>query len=273
MTHKDDLTEREKELDCLYKIAEILTGVETDINIIILKISELLKNAMTYPKETLIKISFSHLPDNKLEEDSITDNLPLFVYKAQSENGSQLVVNLWCSSVKDIINREKQLIISAISLLLNAISKNSYYKKLEEKTIELESKNSALKEVLYQIGKEKEDYISSTRQEAEMFLFPIIGELEDTAINQRQKGLIKELKIELESIIGSQKNTMLSLSNILTVRELEITAMIRGGKTTKDIAALLNISSQTVERHRNSVRKKLGINKKSVNLVQFLRNM
>ena len=52
----------------------------------------------------------------------------------------------------------------------------------------------------------------------------------------------------------------------LTARELEVVGYIIEGKTNKDIADLLNISVHSIESHRFSIRKKLGLLGKRINL-------
>jgi DNA-binding NarL/FixJ family response regulator len=45
----------------------------------------------------------------------------------------------------------------------------------------------------------------------------------------------------------------------LTPRERQILQLVAEGKTTKEIAALLNVSFKTAESHRNRIMKKLNI--------------
>lgn len=45
----------------------------------------------------------------------------------------------------------------------------------------------------------------------------------------------------------------------LTVRELEILELLRSAKTSKEIAVALNLSVRTVDLHRASIKKKLGL--------------
>ena len=45
----------------------------------------------------------------------------------------------------------------------------------------------------------------------------------------------------------------------LTAREKEICNLVRGGASSKEIAAALNISVHTVNTHRKQIRRKLGI--------------
>jgi DNA-binding NarL/FixJ family response regulator len=55
-----------------------------------------------------------------------------------------------------------------------------------------------------------------------------------------------------------------------TPRQLEIVTLIREGRTTKDIARILNMNERAVEIQRFFIRKKLGINKDKTNLQAYL---
>ena len=71
------------------------------------------------------------------------------------------------------------------------------------------------------------------------------------------------LSLELKAIIDidCQRRPVTELSmTAITQREREILVMLVEGKTTKDVAALLRISSKTVETHRMHVMKKLRLN-------------
>jgi DNA-binding CsgD family transcriptional regulator len=59
----------------------------------------------------------------------------------------------------------------------------------------------------------------------------------------------------------------------LTPTEVKVADLIRQGQPTKAIAALLNTSPSTVEKHRNKIRKKLGILNKNKNLQTFLNSL
>ena len=56
----------------------------------------------------------------------------------------------------------------------------------------------------------------------------------------------------------------------LTYREIEISNLLKHGKTSKEIAALLNITSKGVEFHRNNIRSKLGIKNTGISLRAYL---
>jgi len=52
--------------------------------------------------------------------------------------------------------------------------------------------------------------------------------------------------------------------------ETQIANLVQSGRTTKDIAEALSVSSKTVAFHRNAVRRKLGIQNKKIGLRQYL---
>jgi len=56
----------------------------------------------------------------------------------------------------------------------------------------------------------------------------------------------------------------------LTPKEIEICNMVEGGLVSKEIADFLNVSRQTIEKHRKNVRKKLGLGHRKINLATYL---
>lgn len=52
----------------------------------------------------------------------------------------------------------------------------------------------------------------------------------------------------------------------LTPRELEIRNMARNSFTSREIADHLRLSYQTIERHRNNIKKKTNLSKKNAEL-------
>jgi DNA-binding NarL/FixJ family response regulator len=93
------------------------------------------------------------------------------------------------------------------------------------------------------------DAIESIRQ-GKIFLSPLIS---------------KDLTSNLIDFIG---RTAKPYGEILSIREKEVLTLLSEGKSSKEIAKLLFISSRTVEHHRASINRKLNI-QNIVDLVKY----
>ncbi|GEM_PF-1552174 len=97
----------------------------------------------------------------------------------------------------------------------------------------------------------------------------------------RQKTLVKDpltlicldiIQQNLDDMVDTS-GTMGKLYKVLTPSEIKVAEFIRMGMSSKDIANTLEITQKTVENHRNSLREKLGLKNKGVNLQVFLMNL
>ncbi|MBU0767594.1 MAG: helix-turn-helix transcriptional regulator, partial [Proteobacteria bacterium] len=52
--------------------------------------------------------------------------------------------------------------------------------------------------------------------------------------------------------------------------EVQVANFIKHGKTTKEIAEMLNLSVETIKFHRKNIRDKIGIKNKKANLRTYL---
>ena len=79
------------------------------------------------------------------------------------------------------------------------------------------------------------------------------------------------LRRHLEELTSSFGRELLNKNTSLTPREVEVCSMVRGGLSSKEVARLLNVSYQTVEKHRKNIRRKLGLTGKGTGLASHLR--
>ena len=133
----------------------------------------------------------------------------------------------------------------------------------------LYNKNIALKEVLDQIDREKTEISLQVQSNIEKIAIPIIRILEERS-GSEEKHYISLLENCLSNIT-SPFISLLQKSHVrLSPREMEICNMVKNGMTSKQIAALLNISVETVRKQRQNIRKKLNIANEKTNLHSYL---
>jgi len=143
-------------------------------------------------------------------------------------------------------------------------------KELETQSKNLEEINTALKVLLErkdEAKKELEEKVLCNMRELAM---PYIEKLKKRALNGEQRAYLDILERNLNDIISPFSRRLSSIYMNLTPAEIQVADLIKQGKTTKEIAEFLNLSSDTIDFHRKNIRKKVGIKNKKTNLRSYL---
>jgi len=222
-----------------------------------------------------------HLPDTvyaKTDPNVTRYNLRTYIGKA-IECGNEYVGSLCVVFQSDIepTENEKQIlgiIASAISVEEERKKANDnimeYTSKLEEQKLLLEQKNLALKEMIEHIERTKNKIKEDIAINVNETVLPILEKLKIKGASSKYIDLLHR---HLEELASSYGRKLTQKSTKLTYREIEICNMIKSGITTKEVSDLLNVSPQTIERHRKNIRKKLAISNKKVNLTSYLQSL
>ncbi len=107
------------------------------------------------------------------------------------------------------------------------------------------------------------------RTNVEQLLQPLVSRARTTA-DARTRALLDALDKALDHITEPFGAELARRAPSLTPREIEICALVRSGLASKEIGAILGISHRSVEAHRTSTRRKLGITDPRVRLASFL---
>lgn len=145
--------------------------------------------------------------------------------------------------------------------------------KLEVRTRDLEEANAALKVLLKQRDTDKAELEEKVLANVKDMLVPFLEKLKHTRLSRRQKDFVNIIESNLIDIISPFSSRLSSGYTNLTPAEIQIANLIRQGQTTKEIAGLLNLSSRTINFHRENIRDKLGLKNKKVNLRSHLHSL
>jgi len=143
-------------------------------------------------------------------------------------------------------------------------------KELENKTHELEEVNAALKVLLKQRDEDKKEFEEKVIANVKNLVFPYVEKLNNSRLNDRQTVYLDIIKSNLEEVIAPFLHRLSSKYSDLTPSEIQIAGLVKDGKTTKEIAELLNSSTDAIDFHRYNLRKKLGLRNRKTNLRSYL---
>lgn len=146
-------------------------------------------------------------------------------------------------------------------------------KELERKTKHLEKANTALEVLLEHREEEKKKLAESIMANAKKLVLPYIEKMERTKTVHENKTYLNIIKSNLTELIAPFANTLSSKYYNFTPTEIQVADLIKQGKTSKEVASLLNVSHNTLSFHRYNIRKKLGLLNKKVNLRTYLQSL
>lgn len=143
-------------------------------------------------------------------------------------------------------------------------------RELEIKTRSLEEVNTALRVLLKKREQDRQHMEEQMLLNVRELVMPHIDRIREGVLDERQSACLDIMTETLEDIVSPFLHR-LSLEFLkLTPSEIQVANLVKHGKTTKEIAGILNLSYKTVEFYRKRIRKKLGISNTPVNLRTFL---
>lgn len=252
----DDLVEREKELDCLYQLSHLLVEFQGDESLLLEKAVPLLKAAMSNPEGCEISLEIS----------AETEVVPKHPFSCPINNRETLVLKIRFSSPHERTQeREVSLLRSALELLTGSINRM----RLENKIL---AKNHALGELIEQLSEAKHERTRDMEKTLNNRIFPALERFR-AVLPRELASSLDVLKSGMREMVGADSRPSFEGLSLLSPREREICGFIQSGMDTKSIADLLNISPETVERHRCTIRKKIGLTGTGQTLHQYLLNL
>ena len=140
--------------------------------------------------------------------------------------------------------------------------------KVQERTADLEEANTALSVMLQMREKDKKVLESDMLHNITQLVMPHVEKLKACRLNERQLAHVEIIQKNLADLIAPILSETVNLS--FTPSELQVSNLIRQGKTTKEISEILNIGLKTVDFHRDKIRKKIGLKNRRESLHDFL---
>ena len=145
-------------------------------------------------------------------------------------------------------------------------------RELKIKSHELEELNTALKVLLNQRERDKTELEERLLVTVKELVLPYVDELKKKRIDDKDTILVNILETNLRHILSPFTHRLSSKYLNLTSREVRIANLIKEGRSSKEIADLLNVTASTINIYRYRIRKKLGMNSKN-NMRMYLSSL
>lgn len=143
-------------------------------------------------------------------------------------------------------------------------------RRVRERTDELSKANIALSVLLKKREQDQATLAEQVLANSTKLVEPYLDRLQDSGLNEQQRELLDILRasiVELTSPFASGFSTKLIR---LTPAEIQVANLVKMGKRTKEIAAIMHLSPGTISIHRKNIRKKLELTHQKTNLQTML---
>ena len=161
--------------------------------------------------------------------------------------------------------------ITTLKLTEESLKKRE--QELEEQKQNLEETNVALKVLLKQRETDKLEIEQKFLLNVKQMVFPYLDKLKKTRLNSRAKIYREIVDQHLNDIISPLLQRLSASSIFLTPQEIQVATLIKDGKTSKEIAEILNVSDTTIHFHRKNLRTKFGLKNQKTNLRTHLMSL
>jgi DNA-binding CsgD family transcriptional regulator/putative methionine-R-sulfoxide reductase with GAF domain len=180
-----------------------------------------------------------------------------------------------------LYNKEEENFLNAVANVLAGIIKRDKADQalrkneaeLRIKTSSLKKTNTALKVLLKKREEDKEEIEEKIMFNIKELVLPYLEKLKKSNLDLKHTIYLNILETNLNSIVSPFAHKLSSKLLSLTPTEIQVANLLKYGSSTKEVADVLNLSSQTIEFHRKNIRKKLGIQNKKTNLRTYLTSL
>ncbi len=273
------LRERIKELDCLYTISTFSEMHFQSPDRFLQSVVGCLPKSWLYPEHACARISYGdkqYVTQNftegrwRMASDIVADGRPIgavevFYRKVVPTADTGPFLKEEYALIRAVAER-----VGSVMMHMKALSDlRAAHRAIQREHQALQEANIALRAVLSRLEEEKRGIKASIAANIQKVIMPIVFELE-LEVTGRQRSYATLLRRSLQEIT-SPFLTQIARDHVqLTPVEIAISTMIRNGLSTKEIAQLRCISPATVRRHRENIRRKIGLKNRKANLATYL---
>ena len=187
--------------------------------------------------------------------------------KARKKNGEIITVSLSITTIQ--LEHEPHIL---------GVVRDITERKLAEETLKMERQNlaeanAALKVLLRQREEDRRELEEALLTNVKNLVLPFVEKLKNTRLTPDQVLFLEIVESHLKEITSPFLRTLSRQLAGLTPMEIQVANLIKDGRTSKEIAAILVAAEKTVLFHRHNLRRKLGLTQQKINLRSYLSSL
>ncbi|MGE4559919.1 MAG: response regulator [Desulfobulbus sp.] len=138
--------------------------------------------------------------------------------------------------------------------------------RVRERTAELAESNVALTVLLKKREEDRQALAEQVLSNTGKLVLPFLDRLKESGLNEQQQVLVDILRANIDELTTPFAANFSSKLARLTPAEIQVANLVKLGKRTKEIAAIMHLSPGTISIHRQNIRKKLELTHQKTNL-------
>ncbi len=194
------------------------------------------------------------------------DRLTEIEYRVRNQAGRYLWVQARAAVASRGANGRPTRIVGTIT---DVTSRKRTQQALKLEQDALVRSNIALREVAGQTRRRTRELAQDVQRNVDQILMPILDAMEADAA-PRMRRYVDLLRRNVQEMTSPFVGRLVRRFAALSPQEVRLCDMIRRGLSSKEIARVLDITPQTVNRHRSRIRSKLGLTGSKQSLSKFL---
>ena len=141
---------------------------------------------------------------------------------------------------------------------------------IREQAEKLEESNIALKVLLEHRQHDRVQLEENMLANVRTLILPYVQELMEARLGKRERTMVEIVEERLNELTSPFLNRLAGLNSILTPQEIKVATMVREGRSSAEIAEVLQVTVAAIDFHRKQIRRKLGLTGAATNLRSYL---
>jgi len=275
-----ELQERVKELDCLYSISKLIETPGLSIREFLQGTVEVLPPAWQYPEITCARIiheersitsrNFKRTPWQQTQAVRVRGQISGRIEIYYLEERPQRDEGPFLKEERNLLDVIAERLGHVFEWKRTGMELREREKELAAKNENLQEVNTALKVLLKRREEDRIELEEKIVANVREMVLPYIDKLKRKGLDETQGGLLDIVENNLKDVVSGFQRGLTSTCKNITPTELKVADLVRQGRTTKEIANVLDCSIRAIEFHRGNLRRKLGLKGRKGNLRSHL---